>query len=140
MVRMNDKQSVKPARVSPKSKPAEGKSPGPAHVKASFKPDGAGGGTLQLRYSGELAAHDTVWLRVGETRHGTDWLETRDVKMDREEGRATARVSFAPGEPLEGATFAFFALRDGDEAAWDSAGRPFGCYVLDASSGAITMR
>jgi hypothetical protein len=136
MVKTSDKQSAKPARA----KPAQPAAPGPANVEASFKPDGAGGGTLTLRYRGPLVEHDVVWLRVGERRHGTDWLETRDVKMDREKAAATVRVVFAPGEALQGATFAFFSLQGGAEASWDSAGKPFGCYVLDAASGALTTR
>ncbi|MBI5542487.1 MAG: hypothetical protein HY901_01250 [Deltaproteobacteria bacterium] len=112
-----------------------------APVEASFKPDGKGGGTLHLRYSGPLIEHPTVWVRVGDQRRGTHWLETRDVKMDLSHGQASARIPFGPGDPLEGASFAFFALRDGQvDPSWDNAGRPFGCYWFDPVTGIIESR
>jgi hypothetical protein len=136
----NGKQAAKPAQAQVSESLAE-RMGELAGVKTAFKPDGKGGGTLQLRYSGELARYPTVWVRLGERRHGADWLETRDVKLETAQGQATARVSFAPGEPLEGATFAFFATKGAAaDAVWDNAGRPYGCYRLDAQSGAVEAR
>lgn len=107
-------------------------------VKAAFLGDGRGGGTLQLRYSGSLLAHEVVWVRLGERRDGEDWLDPRDVRMERSDGQAIARVHFAPGEPVEGACCAFFAFARGqEEPVWDNAGRPFGCYVVDAQTGVV---
>ena len=132
----NGKQaSAKPAAAEPVP---EG---GVDHVRAAFKSDGRGGGTLQLRYTGKLAGYDTVWVRLGERRHGKEWLETRDVRMERSDGQAAARIQFAPGEQVEGASFAFFAVRSGDQKpAWDNAGHELGCYVLDAQSGTVQAR
>jgi hypothetical protein len=112
-----------------------------AVVRAAFKSDGHGGGTLQLRYSGTLAGYDAVWVRLGERRHGDDWLEVRDVRMEQSDGQAVARIQFKPGEPLEGASFAYFAV-EGEQAdpTWDNAGHPFGCYMLDARSGVVQAR
>ncbi|MGC4117561.1 MAG: hypothetical protein QM765_23990 [Myxococcales bacterium] len=112
-----------------------------AVVRAAFKSDGHGGGTLQLRYTGELAGFDTVWVRLGERRHGADWLDVRDVRMERSDGQAIAKIQLQPGEPVEGASFAFFATqKDQADPTWDNAGHPFGCYVLDAQSGAVRSR
>ena len=135
----NGKQAgPKPAKVESHPEVAEPVLTGQGAVRAAFKPDGKGGGTLQLRYSGQLAGYDVVWVRLGERRHGADWLQTRDVKMDKAEGQAVARFPIGPGEPLEGASFAFFAAGNGQgEPVWDNAGRPFGCYTLDARSGAV---
>lgn len=112
-----------------------------AVVRAAFKSDGRGGGTLQLRYTGTLAGYDTVWVRLGERRHGADWLDVRDVRMERGDGQAVAKIQLGPGEPVEGASFAFFATQEGrEEPAWDNAGHPMGCYVLDTRSGALQTR
>ncbi|HEY3448090.1 MAG TPA: hypothetical protein VGK67_17165 [Myxococcales bacterium] len=112
-----------------------------AVVRAAFKSDGHGGGTLQLRYAGTLAGYDAVWVRLGERRHGADWLDVRDVRMEPSDGQAVAKIQIKPGDPLEGASFAFFATDGGQaEPAWDNAGRPFGCYVLDARSGDVQAR
>ena len=111
------------------------------HVRATFKSDGRGGATLQLRYLGQLSGYDAVWLRLGERRHGEEWLDVRDVRMDSLDGQVVAKVRLSPGEPVEGVNFAFFAFKRGTpEPAWDSAGHPFGCYVLDAKAATIEAR
>jgi hypothetical protein len=138
----NGKQSTKPAKVEQQpAHVAVNPEQSPSNIRVSFKPDGKGGGTLQLRYAGPLASYGSVFMRLGERRHGADWVETRDVKMEKTGGEIAAKVSFAPGEPLEGATFAFFALKGQDgEKVWDNAGKPFGCYTLDPRTGEVAAR
>lgn len=114
---------------------------GADHVQASFTPDDDGGGILHLRYDGPLAVHDALWIRFGERRGGADWVDTRDVRMEKDGPAASVRIRVGPGAPLEGACFAFFAIKPGHaDPVWDSAGRPFGCYVLDARSGGLATR
>lgn len=111
------------------------------HVQASFTPDDDGGGSLQLRYDGPLAVHDALWIRLGERRGGAEWLDPRDVRMEKDGPAASVRIRVGPGAPLEGASFAFFALKPGQvDPVWDSAGRPFGCYLLDVRTGALGTR
>jgi hypothetical protein len=50
---------------------------------------------------------------------------------------ASTKIVLGPGEPLEGANFAFHAKK-GDEELWDNAGRSMGCYVVDAKTGAVS--
>ena len=134
----NGKQAGAKPAPSASSDAADGTA---AVVRAAFKSDGHGGGTLQLRYTGKLAGYDTVWVRLGERRHGADWIDVRDVRMERGDGQAVARIQLQPGEPVEGASFAFFATSEGQaEPTWDNAGHAFGCYVLDARAGTVQAR
>jgi hypothetical protein len=112
---------------------------GPSHVQASFTPDGKGGGVLVVQYTGPLTSYDPIWVRLGERREGTDWLQTRDVLMSRDGNRATARIILEAGAPIDGATFAFYTVigRAGQEI-WDNAGKPYGCYVLDTKTGVVS--
>lgn len=114
----------------------------PSNIDAAFDKAPQGAGLLRLRYRGPLARHKRLWLRVGERRQGRDWLAVHDVPMTSAGGEAIVTVAFEPGEPVEGACFAFFTHKDGatDVEAWDNAGRPFGYYQLDAETGRIEAR
>lgn len=110
----------------------------PGNVGARFRADGRGGGALDLGYRGPLVSSSPVWVRVGETRGGLAWLDPRDLLMESRDGQAIARIVFAPGEKLEGISFAFHVSRPGGgEHVWDSAGHPYGCYTLDLETGEI---
>lgn len=126
-----------PTPAKPAPRPAEEKDRPP--VAASLTAEKNGGVTLKLEYAGGLAQLDQVWVRMGERRAGRDWLNTRDVKLEKSGSLASIKVSLAPGEPIEGANFAFHAKK-GEEELWDNAGRAFGCYVLDARTGTITAQ
>lgn len=114
---------------------------GPSHVQARFVSDGKGGGALTVEYTGPLTGYDPIWVRLGERRQGTDWLQTRDVLMTREGNKATVQVVLEPGAAIDGATFAFYTVvgRAGQEI-WDNAGKPYGCYVLDTGTGRVSAR
>jgi hypothetical protein len=119
------------------AKPPEAQARPP--VKASVTTEKNGGATIKLEYAGGLAQYGEIWVRMGERRAGQDWLNTRDVKLEKVGALATTKVMLTPGEPIEGANFAFHAKK-GEEELWDNAGRSFGCYVLDAKTGTISAR
>lgn len=120
----------------PSAKPAEAHHP---PVTASFTTDRNGGATLKLEYAGGLAQYDPVWVRLGERRAGRDWINTRDVKLEKVGSLASTKIPLAPGDPIEAATFAFHAKK-GSEELWDNAGRAFGCYVVDAKTGTVSAQ
>jgi hypothetical protein len=113
----------------------------PSKVRASITPHGQGGAVIEVRYVGPLISYDPIWVRMGERRQGKDWVKTHDVMMSKADGEAFARIEMEEGEPIEGATFAFYTVigRAGQEI-WDNAGKPYGCYIFDAATGAITTR
>ena len=113
----------------------------PSTVRATLSPDGRGGGTVEVTYAGPLISYEPIWVRMGERRQGKDWVKTHDQQMSKDGDTAFARITLEPGEPIEGATFAFYTLigRAGAEI-WDNAGKPFGCYLLDAQTGRISTR
>jgi hypothetical protein len=119
-------------------KPTEPNKQRPA-VSASVTPEKNGGVIVKLEYAGALAQYEPLWVRMGERRAGRDWVNTRDVKLERAGALATTKVELPPGEPIDGANFAFHTKR-GEEELWDNAGHAFGCYVLDARTGAISAR
>lgn len=137
----------KPAEAvkAPATTGAHKPSPAPAEahhhppVTASFTTDKDGGATLKLEYAGGLAQYDPVWVRLGERRAGRDWLNTRDVKLEKVGSTASTRIPLAPGDPIEAATLAFHAKK-GSEELWDNAGREFGCYVVDAKTGTVSAQ
>ena len=149
---LNTKPATQPATDTP-AKPAAAAAPKPAAaaaakpaevqkrppVTASFTPEKNGGATLKLEYAGGLAQYEAVWVRMGERRAGHDWLNTRDVKLEKVGSMASTKIMLAPGDPIEGATFAFHAKK-GSEELWDNAGRAFGCYVYDAKTGTISAQ
>ena len=113
-------------------------------LAAAVVGDESSGWKLHLHYTGLLADFDRVWVRVGERRHGQQWLSPRDVPLERAGSEASyARIAFAPGEPLEAAELAFYSPGEGGEqehAVWDNAGHPFGFYEIDARSWSIEAR
>jgi hypothetical protein len=110
-------------------------------IRASFTPSADGGGQLTLSYAGPLTAYDPIWVRLGERRRGKDWVQTRDLRMGKAADGSELHVEVEPGEPLEAFTFAFFTKGNGSsQEVWDNAGKPFGCYVLDAKTGRIGSR
>lgn len=113
----------------------------PSNVHALFASDGKGGGSLKVEYTGPLIGYDPIWMRLGERREGTDWLQMRDLLMRRDGTRALAEVVLESGAPIDGATFAFYTVvgRAGQEI-WDNAGKPYGCYVLDTKTGKVIAR
>ena len=141
----NTKSTPKPVAEAPKpattavNKPGRSTDAHPAHppVRASFTSEKDGGAILKLEYAGGLAQYDPIWVRMGERRAGRDWVNTRDVKLEKVGSTASTKIIFSPGEPLEGASFAFHAKK-GDEELWDNAGRSMGCYVVDAKTGAVS--
>ncbi len=108
-------------------------------VSASFVPDKAGGGMIKLEYMGALADCEGIRVRLGERRAGRDWINTRDVELEKAGTVARAKIVLVPGESIDGASFAFWGRR-GDQELWDNAGRSFGCYVFDARTGSISTR
>jgi hypothetical protein len=108
-------------------------------VSASFVPDKAGGGLIKLEYMGALADCEAIRVRLGERRAGRDWVNTRDVDLEKAGRVASAKIVLVPGESIEGASFAFWG-RKGNQELWDNAGRSFGCYVFDAKTGSISTR
>jgi len=108
-------------------------------VRAMFTPDQSGGGTVKLEYAGALAECDAIWVHFGESRGGRNWLNTREVQLERASAVASATIVLGPGEPIEGVCMAFHARRS-DQELWDNAGRNFGCYFLDARTGTISTR
>jgi hypothetical protein len=115
---------------------------GEARAAAAISVDENGGGSLELHYTGLLAGFDPVWVRLGEHRHGAEWMNVRDVEMAHVEGEeAIVSVTFPPGDPLEGAELVFFAADEtGEHPVWDNAGRPFGYYEVDARTGSVEPR
>lgn len=110
----------------------------PEPVAAAIQDDGKGGWYLQLHYTGLLAGYDPVWVRLGEHRHGAEWLNVRDVEMEHFEGEETvARITFPPGEPPEAVELAFWAEEDPNHPVWDNAGHPFGYYEMDGRTGDV---
>lgn len=135
-------EPAKAAVAAAPPKPAAARPAEPQHrppVTASLTTEKNGGATLKLEYAGGLAQYETVWVRLGERRAGRDWLNTRDVKLEKVGAMASTKIPLAPGEPIEAATFAFHAKK-GTEELWDNAGRDFGCYVVDAKTGAISAQ
>lgn len=135
-------EAAKPSMAAAPPKPAATKPAEPQHrppVMASLTAEKNGGATLKLEYAGGLAQYETVWVRLGERRAGRDWLNTRDVKLEKVGAMASTKIPLAPGEPIEAATFAFHAQK-GNEELWDNAGRAFGCYVVDAKTGTISAQ
>lgn len=110
-----------------------------APVVASLTAEKNGGALLKLEYAGGLAQFDPVWVRIGERRAGREWVNTRDVKLDKVGSLASTKVPLAPGEPIEAATFAFHTTQ-GAEELWDNAGHSFGCYVVDAKTGVVSSQ
>lgn len=113
----------------------------PANVKASFRPDGKGGGTLKLKYAGPLSDRDPIWVRVGEKRGGKEWLQSRDVMMKASGAKVEVSIPFAPGEKLEGIELAFHCNvgRAGQEI-WDNAGKPYGYYLVHTANSQVEAR